>query len=274
MKTPKLTLVGAGPGDSDLITLKGVRALEKADVVLYDALVHPALLAHAPESAERVFVGKRPWQGGGSLPTGGRCEFSQPEINHLIVQYAHKYGHVVRLKGGDPFVFGRGFEELMFAQDCGVETAVVPGLSSSYAVPALAGIPLTTRGISESFWVLTGTTKDHQLSDDIRTAVHSEATLVILMGMKHLPDIVRLLTAVGRADTPVGIIQNGSWETERMAVAPASEIVDAVVQLGFSNPAIIVIGDVVRLHPAWAVAGYSTHLATKAVFSASQTWQA
>lgn len=261
MKTPKLTLVGAGPGDPDLITLKGVRALECADIVLYDALVHPALLAHAPKSAERVFVGKR----------RGRCEFSQPEINHLIVQYAHEFGHVVRLKGGDPFVFGRGFEEITFAQDCGVETAVVPGLSSSYAVPALAGIPLTTRGISESFWVLTGTTKDHQLPDDIRTAVRSEATLVILMGMKHLSDIVNLLTGVGRADTPVGIIQNGSWESEKVAVAPAVEIVNAVAQQGLSNPAIIIIGEVVRLHPAWAMAGYSTHLSTNAVFSASHT---
>ncbi len=262
MKTPKLTLIGAGPGDPDLITLKGVRALEQADIVLYDALVHPALLAHAPESAERVFVGKR----------RGRCEFSQPEINHLIVQYAHEYGHVVRLKGGDPFVFGRGYEELAFAQDCGVETAVVPGLSSSYAVPALAGIPLTTRGISESFWVLTGTTKDHQLSNDIRTAVRSEATLVILMGMKHLPEIVALLAGVGRAETPVGVIQSGSWEQERVAVAPACDIVEAVEQGQLSNPAVIVIGDVVRLHPAWpgmAWAGQSIHTSTNRVFSAS-----
>lgn len=266
MKTPKLTLVGAGPGDPDLITLKGVRALEQADIVLYDALVHPALLAHAPESAERVFVGKR----------RGRCEFSQPEINHLIVQYAHQYGHVVRLKGGDPFVFGRGFEELVFAQDCGVEAAVVPGLSSSYAVPALAGIPLTTRGVSESFWVLTGTTKDHQLSDDIRTAVRSQATLVILMGMKHLSEIVQLLTAAGRDDVPVGIIQHGSWETEQVAVAPAFGIVDAVDRQGLSNPAIIVIGEVVRLHRAWALAGYagsSTHLSTNSVFAASHSPQ-
>ncbi len=253
MKTPKLTLVGAGPGDPDLITLKGVRALEQADIVLYDALVHPALLAHAPESAERVFVGKRPWR-----RTGGCCEFSQPEINHLIVQYAQEYGHVVRLKGGDPFVFGRGYEELAFAQDCGVETAVVPGLSSSYAVPALSGIPLTTRGISESFWVLTGTTKDHQLSGDIRTAVHSDATLVILMGMKHLPEIVQLLADAGRAETPVGIIQSGSWEQERVAVAPARAIVEAVEQSQLSNPAVIIIGDVVRLHPAWAKNGYTS----------------
>ncbi|QJW91812.1 uroporphyrinogen-III C-methyltransferase [Spirosoma taeanense] len=252
LKQPKLTLVGAGPGDPDLITLKGVRALQTADVVLYDALVHPDLLQHAPESAERVFVGKRPWQ-----PTGpaNRCEFAQTDINHLIVQYAHSHGHVVRLKGGDPFVFGRGFEELVFAEDCGVETAVVPGLSSSYSVPALAGIPLTCRGVSESFWVLTGTTKDHRLSADIRAAVQSTATLVILMGMKHLPEIVALLSDAGREKVPMAIIQNGSRADERMAMAPASAILGAVEGHKLTNPAIIVIGEVVRLHSEWPLAG-------------------
>ncbi|AQG81764.1 uroporphyrinogen-III C-methyltransferase [Spirosoma montaniterrae] len=238
---PRLTLVGAGPGDPELITLKGVRALQTADVVLYDALVHPDLLQHAPASAERVFVGKR----------RGRCEFAQADINHLIVQYAHSHGHVVRLKGGDPFVFGRGFEELAFAQDCGVAVDVVPGLSSSYAVPALAGIPLTCRGISESFWVLTGTTKDHQLSGDIGTAVQSTATLVVLMGMKHLPDIVAALTEQGRANVPVAVIQNGSWADERVALAPAHRVVETVENHKLTNPAIIVIGEVVRLHPDW-----------------------
>lgn len=240
--TPRLTLVGAGPGDPELITLKGVRALQAAHVVLYDALVHPDLLQHAPPSAERIFVGKR----------RGRCEFAQQDINHLIVQYAHSHGHVVRLKGGDPFVFGRGFEELAFAQDCGVETAVVPGLSSSYAIPALAGIPLTCRGVSESFWILTGTTKDHQLSADIHTAIQSTATLVILMGMKHLPDIVAELTAQGRADVPVAIVQNGSWADERVALATAETIVEVVEDHKLTNPAIIVIGEVVRLHSDWS----------------------
>ena len=239
---PRLTLVGAGPGDPDLITLKGIRALQVADVVLYDALVHPDLLQHAPASAQRVYVGKR----------RGRCEFAQADINQLIVQYAHRCGHVVRLKGGDSFVFGRGFEELVFAQDCGVETAVVPGLSSSYAVPALAGIPLTCRGVSESFWVLTGTTKDHQLSGDIRTAVGSSATLVILMGMKHLPDIVFLLTERGRADVPVAVIQRGSWADVCIALAPARDILTAVANRQITNPALIVVGEVVRLHPHWS----------------------
>jgi uroporphyrin-III C-methyltransferase len=237
MKTPKFTLIGAGPGAADLITLRGVRALACADVVLYDALVAPALLDYAPAQAERVFVGKR----------RGRCEFAQQDINHLIVQYAHSHGHVIRLKGGDPFVFGRGFEELTFAQDCGVEVTVVPGVSSSYSVPALAGIPLTCRGVSESFWVLTGTTKDHQLSDDIRVAVRSTATLVILMGMKHLPEITALLASVSKADMPVAIIQNGSTSQERVAFGTAQTIVTEVEREGLSNPAVIVIGEVVRL---------------------------
>jgi uroporphyrin-III C-methyltransferase len=237
LKNPELTLVGAGPGDPDLITVKGIRALERADMVLYDALVHPDLLNYAPAAAQRVFVGKR----------RGRCEFAQADINHLIVKYAHEFGHVVRLKGGDPFVFGRGFEELTFAQDAGVAVSIVPGLSSSYAVPALAGIPLTSRGASESFWVLTGTTKDHQLSDDIAKASRTNATLVILMGMKHLPLIVETLTNAGRANTPVAIIQNGTLASERSVVGTIATIRADVERSGLDNPAIIVIGEVVRL---------------------------
>lgn len=236
MTTPRVTLVGAGPGAPDLITLKGIRALESADAVLYDALVHPDLLDFAPATAERVFVGKR----------RGFCEFAQAEINQLIVDYAQTHGHVVRLKGGDPFVFGRGYEELLYAREHGLDVTVVPGLSSSYAVPALAGIPLTCRGISESFWVLTGTTKNHQLSADIRAAVGTNATLVILMGMKHLPDIVQILSDEGKQELPVAVIQNGSWNTQRMAVGTVATIVDDVAEAGLSNPAIIVIGEVVR----------------------------
>lgn len=235
MKNTKLTLIGAGPGAADLITVRGMRALACADVILYDALIDPALLEYAPAHAERVFVGKR----------RGRCEFSQYDINQLIVQYAYSHGHVVRLKGGDPFVFGRGFEELTFAQNCGVEVAIIPGLSSSYAVPALAGIPLTCRGVSESFWVLTGTTKDHHLSDDIRVAVRSNATLVILMGMKHLPEICTLLTSAGKAELPVAVIENGSTPNERVAIGTAKTIVANVEHDGLSNPAVIVIGEVV-----------------------------
>ncbi len=250
MKTPKLTLVGAGPGDPELITLKGMRALQQADAVLYDALVHPDLLAYAPTTAELVFVGKRPWQ-----QTGGRCEFAQADINDLIIDYAHRCGHVVRLKGGDPFVFGRGFEELTTASEAGIEVSVVPGLSSSYAVPALAGIPLTARGVSESFWVLTGTTKDHRLSNDIRAAVATNATVVILMGMHHLTDIMAIVAGEGKSDLPVAVIQNGSWESEKTVFGTAQSIAGVVAKAGISNPAIIVIGEVVSLAHTVSQAG-------------------
>lgn len=264
-KIPRLTLIGAGPGDPELITYKAVKALQTADAVLYDALVHPDILQFAPASAELVYVGKRPWQQG-----KGGCEFAQSDINHLIVQYAHSHGHVVRLKGGDPFIFGRGFEELVFAQDCGVETAVVPGLSSSYAVPTLAGIPLTCRGVSESFWVLTGTTKDHQLSNDIAVAVQSSATLVVLMGMKHLPEIVGLLAKAGRADEPVAVIQNGSRPDEQVALATADQIVKTVLDRKLSNPAIIVIGAVVALHPDWVAYNHIARLTDAPVLTNSR----
>lgn len=238
---PKVTLVGAGPGDPELISLKGMKAIQAADVVLYDALVSTELLSHAPAHARIVFVGKR----------RGRCEFVQQDLNQLIVDYALNYGHVVRLKGGDSFVFGRGYEELSFAQEFGIETSVVPGISSSIAVPALAGIPLTCRGVSESFWVLTGTTKNHTLSKDVAKAAQSSATLVILMGMQHLSQIVAELADAGKADTPIAIIQSGSTPDEKIGLGTVETIVEIVEKQQLTNPAIIIIGEVVRLHPAF-----------------------
>ncbi|WP_428655709.1 uroporphyrinogen-III C-methyltransferase [Runella sp.] len=238
---PKLTLVGAGPGDPELISLKGMKAIQSADVVLYDALVSTELLAYAPVHARIIYVGKR----------RGRCEFVQQDLNQLIVDYALNYGHVVRLKGGDSFVFGRGYEEITFAREFGIETTVVPGISSSIAVPALAGIPLTCRGVSESFWVLTGTTKNHTLSKDVAKAVQSSATLVILMGMQHLSQIVAELTNAGKADTPIAVIQNGSTADEKMGLGTVETIVEVVEKEELTNPAIIIIGEVVRLHPAF-----------------------
>jgi uroporphyrin-III C-methyltransferase len=238
---PKLTLVGAGPGDPELITLKGVKAIQNADVVLYDALVSTELLTHAPAHAQVVYVGK----------CRGRCEFAQQDLNQLIVDYALNYGHVVRLKGGDSFVFGRGYEEIAFAQEFGIETSVVPGVSSSISVPALAGIPLTCRGVSESFWVLTGTTKSHTLSKDVAKAAHSTATLVILMGMQHLSQITQILAEAGKAETPMAIIQNGSTPEQKIGLGTVDTIVEVVKKEGLANPAIIVVGEVVRLHPSY-----------------------
>ena len=231
----KLTVVGAGPGDVELITLKGVKALQQADVVLYDALVDPSLLEYAVK-AEHIFVGKRK----------GCYSFQQEQINELIVQRGMLGNHVVRLKGGDPFVFGRGAEEMEFAAAHGLEVEVVPGISSAVAVPASQNVPVTKRGSAESFWVITGTTKSHRLSKDVTLAAKSSATVVILMGMSKLEQIMELFSDEGKQDLPVAIIQEGTTSKERIGVGTVATIADKVSELGLSNPAIIVIGEVVK----------------------------
>lgn len=236
MKTPRLTVVGAGPGDPELITLKAIKAIADADVILYDALVNVALLAYAPDTAELIFVGKRK----------GYYAYEQEQINDLIVARAESHGHVVRLKGGDPFIFGRGAEELEMARQYGLETYMVPGISSSLAVPAYQGIPLTKRGAAQSFWVITGTTKHHELSQDVKLAAQSTATVVILMGMGKLAEIVDVFLSEGKQDTAVAIIQNGTTEQEKFGVGTIASICRIVKKQKLSNPAIIVIGEVVN----------------------------
>lgn len=231
----KLTVVGAGPGDVELITLKGVKALESADVVLYDALVSPELLDHAP-GAEKIFVGKRK----------GHCTYGQAQINELLVQRAQLGLHVVRLKGGDPFVFGRGAEEMEYAAGHGLEVALVPGISSCISVPSSQSIPVTKRGVAESFWVITGTTREHRLSRDVALAARSHATVVILMGMSKLGEIMECFKEEGKHNTPVAIIQEGTTENESVGIGTVNTIVGRAKKQGLSNPAIIIIGEVVH----------------------------
>ena len=234
-KTPKLTVVGAGPGDAELITLKAIKALENADVVLYDALVNEELLQYAI-NAEIVFVGKRL----------GCHAYTQDQINEVIVSMANRHGHVVRLKGGDPFIFGRGSEEIEYVEKFGLETAVVPGISSALGVPASVGISLTQRLIAESFWVITGTTSNHKLSKDIHLASKSAATVVILMGMHKLEEIISIYKENRTDDLPIAIIQNGTKNTEQKVVGTISSIGKLVSENKISSPAIIVIGEVVK----------------------------
>ncbi len=234
-KEPKVTLVGAGPGDAELITVKGIKALQAADVVLYDALVSQAILELIPAHVPKLSVGKR----------AGAHSYTQDEINELIVEMAFLYGHVVRLKGGDSFVFGRGGEELEFALKHGLQTAIVPGISSALAVPAAINIPVTMRGVSESFWVVTGTTMSGKLSGDVALAAKSTATVVILMGLNKITEIAALFTKEGKGDTPVAIIQNGTLPTQQNIVATVSTIVDKVKASSIGGPAVIVIGEVV-----------------------------
>ena len=236
MKTPKLTVVGAGPGDPDLITLKAIKALKSADVILYDALVNIELLSYAPKKSEKIFVGKRK----------GCYSYQQEQINELIVSRAKSNGHVVRLKGGDPFIFGRGAEEMDYAQLSDIKTDMVPGISSFMAVPAYQGIPLTKRNASESFWVITGTTKSHKLSSDVALAAKSTATIVILMGMGKLDEIIAVFQNENKGNTPVAIIQNGTTKNEKFGLGTVQTIGKIVKKKELSSPAIIVLGEVVN----------------------------
>ena len=234
MIEPKLILVGAGPGDPELISVKGLKALQTADVVMYDALVSEELLQHAP-NAVKVFCGKR----------AGTHYMKQDEINRQIVEHAQRYGTVVRLKGGDPFIFGRGQEELEYAEKHGVPTAIIPGISSATALATSRKIPLTKRGITESVWVTTGTTSCGALSDDIELAAQSSATVVILMGIGKLPEIVKVFLKYKPATYPMAIIQNGTLPDEKVVCGQLVTIQDKVAKENITAPAIIIVGEVV-----------------------------
>jgi uroporphyrin-III C-methyltransferase len=235
-RQPRLTLVGAGPGDPEYITVKAVNTLRIADIVLYDALVSQAILDMIPQNIPSYPVGKR----------AGSHSVTQEEINALIVEFAFLYGHVVRLKGGDPFVFGRGMEEIEFALKNGIETAVVPGISSAIAVPGSLDIPATARGVSESFWVVTGTTMTGALSADIRLAAQSTATVIILMGLNKVAEIMNIFADYGKVNTPVAVIQNGTLPEQQAVVGTVSTICDLIEQEKIGSPSVIVIGEVVR----------------------------
>jgi len=235
-KIPKLSVIGAGPGDVDLITVKAIKALKIADVILYDSLVNQELLDVVNPSAELIFVGKRK----------GCYQYQQEQINELIVSRAHSHGHVVRLKGGDPFIFGRGAEEMEYAASFGIATAMIPGISSSMAVPAYQNIPLTKRGSAESFWVITGTTKDHKISGDVALAAKSNATVVVLMGMGKLTEIVKLFQKEKKNNLPIAIIQNGTTSDEKVGIGTVDTILEIVTKEELSNPAIIILGEVVN----------------------------
>ncbi len=241
MSVGRVILVGAGPGDPELLTLRGAAALGRADVVVYDALAPAALLDLAPPEAERVNVGKR----GHDAPTK-----SQADIEALLVARALAGRTVVRLKGGDPFVFGRGGEELSACRRAGVPVEVVPGVSSAFAAPAYAGIPLTDRRHAASFAVVTGHKDPSRVREALRWEVLGEAvdTLVILMGMRNLPELVQRLLDGGRDPaTPAAAVADASTARQRVVEAPLEELPERVRAAGLGAPAVVVVGDVVRL---------------------------
>jgi len=229
-------LVGAGPGDPRLITVLGLDCLRRADVVVFDRLISRDLLAEAPARAERVFVGKAP---------GDHC-CRQEEINALLVHHAKAGRVVVRLKGGDPFVFGRGSEEAIACAEAGVAWEVVPGVTSSIAIPARAGIPITHRELSAGFAVVTG----HCAEGDRQNweALARVETLVILMGLARLPEIAAHLLLHGRpAETPVAVIEQGTLPGERVVTGTLGTIAGQASRAGLRSPATIVVGEVVRI---------------------------
>lgn len=236
--THTVYLVGAGPGDPDLITVKGRDILRKAGAVVYDALANPALLAEVPPAAELIFAGKR----------AGRHALSQDEINELLFQLAQKHAVVVRLKGGDPFVFGRGGEELAYLRARGVRVEVVPGISSAVAAAAAAGVPVTHRGLSNNFAVVTGHQVDGALHEPNWRALTAADTLVIMMGLGAIDRVVERLIAAGRDQaTPAMVISAATLPDQAVVVAPLAELPARVAAAGLRSPATIVVGEVVNM---------------------------
>ena len=224
-----VALVGAGPGDPDLITRRGLRLIQECEVLVYDRLVGPELVAEAPECAILV----------------DRDGLDQDEVNDLLVEYGRLGLRVVRLKGGDPFVFGRGGEEALVLRDAGVEVEVVPGVSSFAAVPAAAGIPVTHRGLSQEATIVMG----HGADLDFARLAASPGTLVFFMGARSLPLIAEGLLAAGKhPDTPAAVIANGTRIDQEVVTATLAEIADAAAAV--PTPALIVIGEVVALGAA------------------------
>ena len=234
-------LVGAGPGDEDLMTRKGLKVLREADVVVYDSLASSSLLNEVRDDAELIFAGKR----------SSHHFKKQYETNQLLIDLAKEGKNVVRLKGGDPYIFGRGGEEGQELRAAGVDFVVVPGISSSYSVPAYCGIPVTHRDYASSFHVITGHEGNHKNGAtvlDYGTLAREEGTLIFLMGLKNLPNIVKNLIENGKdPKTPAGVLQEGTTARQKMAVGTLENIVEVVEREGIQTPAITVVGDVVSL---------------------------
>ncbi len=238
-----VVLIGGGPGDADLITVRGRRELNKADVVIYDRLAPLELLASLDDDVELIDAGKQP----------DRHTLPQDQINELLINRARAGKYVVRLKGGDPFVLGRGSEEMLACIDAGVTVEVIPGVTSAISAPLAAGIPVTHRGVSTGFIVMSG----HEIGD-LELAAQSDLTLVVLMGVGRLPKLVSGLIEGGKtAGTPIAIIERAYAPDQRVTVGTLNSIVDIAAAEQIANPAIIIVGDVVSV-PSWLTASVLT----------------
>ncbi|WP_338603463.1 uroporphyrinogen-III C-methyltransferase [Sulfolobus tengchongensis] len=230
----KVYLVGAGPGDPELITIKGLKLLREADVVVYDRLIPKELLDLCKSDTEKIYVGKN---------IGDYV--IQNEINELLVKKAIENKKVVRLKGGDPYVLGRGEEECLYVISKGIECEVVPGITSAIAVPAYAGIPVTSRIYSSSgFTVISGTQSEDKVIDE--AYIPQKGTLVILMGIRKIEELTNILRKVRDEKEPVAVIENGTTNKQRVFIGELKDLVTIVKQNNVTSPAIIVIGEVVK----------------------------
>lgn len=260
-----VSLVGAGPGDPGLITVRGLQCIINAHVIVYDALVNPALLEHARIGVPLLYAGKR----------SGRPSMNQDDINALLTSLAQQGKYVCRLKGGDPFVFGRGGEESLHLARVGIPFEVVPGVSAAVAVPAYAGIPVTHRGVSSAFHIVTG----HESPDkkgsgvDWDVLAQSHDTLVIMMGLNRMREITRRLEEGARAgDTPAAVISDGTLPTQRTVVGTLHDIAERTARAGITSPAILVIGEVVTLRNTMAWFEKQLTLTTTIAAAYPHTW--
>lgn len=233
----KVYLTGAGPGDIELLTLKALRVIKEADVIIYDRLANPDILDEAKNGCEFVYVGKE----------DGRHIVPQDDINEVIYQNALKYENVVRLKGGDPFVFGRGGEEAQYLYERSIKFEVIPGITSAISAPAYAGIPVTHRGIAVSFRVVTGHESPHKKESQIPwDTFKTDDTIVFLMGLHNLPKISKKLMEIGKAkDYPCAVISKGTTKEQSVVVGTLENIVQMAKDV--PTPALIVVGKVVEL---------------------------
>lgn len=236
----RVYLIGAGPGDPELLTLKAVRLLEHADVIVYDNLVSSGVLEFASPTAQRIYAGKR----------RNEHTMRQEQINALLVQLARAGKQVVRLKGGDPFVFGRGGEEMQELAAHGVDFEVVPGVTAACGVASYAGIPLTHRDHAQVAMFVTGHLKEGSVADlDWDALVRPNQTVVIYMGLSALPDICRQLMAHGAPSTrPIAAVQHGTLATQQVLTGTLADLPAKVAASGFTSPSLLIVGDVVRLH--------------------------
>ena len=241
----KVYLTGAGPGDIELLTIKALRVVQEADVIIYDRLANPDILKEAKEGCEFIYVGKE----------DGRHTLPQEQINEVIYESAMQYDTVVRLKGGDPLVFGRGGEEGKYLHDRGVAYEIIPGITSAISVPAYAGIPVTHRGVAVSFRVVTGhETPNKETSQIDWDSLGSDETVVFLMGLHNLKNIAKNLIKVGReATTPCAVISRGTTKEQKTVVGTLEDIYEKVKAAELPTPALIVVGKVVKLRDdlAW-----------------------